>query len=71
MMAASRLTDSLTVREVAIVRLIAQGYSSSRIAEALQLRTNTVMWYRKRLYLKLDVHSIAELIVTATREGII
>ena len=43
MMAASRLTDSLTVREVAIVRLIAQGYSSSRIAEALQLRTNTVM----------------------------
>ena len=36
MMTASRLTDSLTVREVA-----------------------------------LDVHSIAELIVTATREGII
>lgn len=65
------LTEPLNGRELEILRRIAKGQSSTQIAEALHLRPNTILWYRKRLHLKFDVHSIAELVVAATEQGII
>jgi len=61
----------MTERELQILQLLAQGQSSTKIAKALGLSPSTIMWYRKRLHLKFDVHSIAELVVAATEQGII
>ena len=49
----------LNEREKTIARLLAEGKSTKEIADAVCLGTNTILWYRKRLYAKLDVHSAA------------
>ncbi len=59
----------LTEQEVAIARLLAQGKSSKEIAETVHLGTNTVLWYRKRLYVKFDVHSAAAFTAEWIRRG--
>lgn len=66
-----KLTEPLNGRELEILRRIARGQSSTQIARAMNLRPNTILWYRKRLHLKFDVHSIAELVVAATEQGIL
>ncbi len=53
---------SLTDQEVAILRLIAAGQSTNKIAESMGLKPPTVMWYRKRLHKKFEVHNMAELV---------
>ena len=53
---------SLSEQEVAILRLIAAGQSTKKIAESLGFRPSTVMWYRKRLHYKFGVHNMAELV---------
>lgn len=65
------LNEPLNGRELDILRRIAKGQSSTQIAEALHLRPNTILWYRKRLHLKFDVHGIAELVVAATEQGLL
>ena len=53
---------SLTDQEVAILRLIAAGQSTNKIAETLGFKPSTIMWYRKRLHQKFKVHNMAELV---------
>ena len=53
---------SLTDQEVAILRLIAAGQSTNKIADSMGLKPPTVMWYRKRLHKKFKVHNMAELV---------
>ena len=53
---------SLTDQEIAILKLIAAGQSTNKIAESLGLKPPTIMWYRKRLHLKFKVHNMAELV---------
>ena len=53
---------SLTDQEVAILRLIAAGQSTNKIADSMGLKPPTVMWYRKRLHKKFEVHNMAELV---------
>jgi DNA-binding CsgD family transcriptional regulator len=65
------LTEPLNGRELEILRRIAKGQSSTQIAEALHLRPNTVLWYRKRLYAKLDVHSVAAFTTELHRRGLV
>ena len=65
------LTEPLTERELAILQRIADGQSSARIARELQLSPNTVLWYRKRLHLKFDVHTVVALVNAAREQGII
>ena len=62
---------SLTEQEVAILRLIAAGLSTNKIAESLGLKPPTIMWYRKRLYAKFDVHNAAAFSTEMNRRGII
>ena len=70
-MAMMELTEPLTERELAILQRIADGQSSARIARELQLSPNTVLWYRKRLHLKFDVHTVVALVNAAREQGII
>lgn len=55
----------LTSREKEILDLLAKGYTSPQIAEALNLSAETVKWYRKKLLAKFDVANTAELIAAA------
>lgn len=52
----------LTDREGEIMLLLYRGHTKKGIAEILVLSENTVRWYTKQLYAKLDVHSKEELI---------
>ena len=55
----------LSDREKEILDLLAKGYTSPQIAEALSLSAETVKWYRKKLLAKFDVANTAELIAAA------
>ena len=62
---------SLTEQEVAILRLIAAGQSTNRIADTMGLKPPTIMWYRKRLHQKFKVHNMAELLYKALEQKIL
>lgn len=57
----------LSAREKEIIQLTIDGFNSREVAEQLVLGVNTVRWYLRQIYDKLDVHSRAELIAR-TRE---
>lgn len=61
----------VTDQELAILRLIAAGQSTNRIAETMGLKPPTVMWYRKRLHEKFKVHNMAELLMKAMEQKIL
>ena len=63
--------DLLTDREKEILQLIAEGKTNKDIATALNLSTNTVETHRTRIMQKLDLHSVAEIILYAVRKRII
>jgi FixJ family two-component response regulator len=54
--------DSLTPREVQIMREVAKGLTNREIAAALAVSTRTVEVHRARLIRKLGVGSVAELV---------
>jgi len=60
----------LTEREKQVVRLVADGLSSREIAEELGLSVKTVDTHRANIMEKLGIHSSAELVKYAIREGI-
>lgn len=64
-------TPTLTKQELSILRLIASGKSTNQIAEILHLQPTTVMWYRKRLHVKFEVHNMAELLAKAFEQKIL
>jgi predicted ATPase/DNA-binding CsgD family transcriptional regulator len=59
------LLEPLTARELEILRLIARGLSNRAIAERLVVSVETVKWYNKRLYAKLDVSSRTQAVASA------
>jgi two-component system, NarL family, response regulator NreC len=63
--------DLLTDREKEILQLLAEGKSNKDIAADLSLSTNTVETHRTRIMQKLDLHSVAEIILYAVRKRII
>lgn len=63
--------ELLTSREREILHLLAEGKSNKDIAELLNLSVYTVESHRKNLQGKLNVHSLAELILYAVRKGLI
>ena len=44
------------------MQLLYRGHTKKGMADILVLAENTVRWYTKQLYAKLDVHSKEELI---------
>lgn len=61
----------LTEQEKQIARLLVEGKSTKEIAQAVNKGVNTIFWYRKRLYAKLDVHSAAAFATEMARRGLI
>jgi DNA-binding NarL/FixJ family response regulator len=63
--------EVLTAREMEVVKLIAEGYSSQQIAEALVISEKTVERHRANILEKLGMHDRVELTRYAIRRGLI
>ncbi len=63
--------ELLTPREREILQMLAEGKSNKDIATLLNLSLYTVETHRRNLQDKLNLHSLAELILYAVRKGII
>jgi len=63
--------EMLTAREREVLKLVAEGYTSRRIAEMLFLSVKTVTGHRNKLMQKLSLHNRSELVRYAVRRGLI
>lgn len=63
--------SDLTPREREILSLIATGFSNNEIAGRLGVSPKTVDNHRTSLMRKLEVHSVAELVARALRDGLL
>jgi DNA-binding NarL/FixJ family response regulator len=61
----------LSLRERQVLHLIAEGCSNVAIAERLGISAKTVDNHRTRLMAKLGVHSVAQLLAYALKEGLL
>lgn len=59
-----------TIREVEIIRLLAEGKANKKIAAELGISVRTVETHRAKIMLKLGLHSLTELIHYAIRKEI-
>jgi DNA-binding NarL/FixJ family response regulator len=67
---AAAILDSLSPREVQVLRLVADGKSSKEVAVLLDLREQTVRSYRKTMMKKLGVNNVAGLTQLALSTGL-
>lgn len=65
------VVDKLSVRELEILRLVAQGISNKDIAIGLGLSLRTVKGYLADIFLKLNVGSRTEAAIVGLRKGIL
>lgn len=63
-------SSQLSYRERQVLHLVADGCSSSDIAERLHLAASTVEVHRRNIMRKLNLHTIADLTKYAIRNGI-
>ncbi len=63
--------DTLSSREKDVVRLLARGLSNKEISEELFISPHTVITHRKNITRKLNIKSVAGLIVYAIINGIV
>ena len=63
--------DSLTPREIEVVRMIALGFTSAEIAVGLHLSRRTVETHRARIFNKLGLSTRADLVGFALRRHLI
>ena len=61
----------LTEREIAALRLIAEGHSTKEMASALEISVKTAEKYRERIMRKLDLHDAVQLTHFAIRRGLV
>lgn len=66
-----KLPESLTEREVEILRLIVSGNTNNKIAQEIYRTERTVEYHRNRLMRKLSAHSAVDLIKRAINMGIV
>src|SRR5262245_11673948 len=64
------MNESISEREIEILRLAADGYANGEIASRMSLSLNTIKWYSKRIYEKLDVESRTQAIKRAQTLGL-
>lgn len=63
--------DTLSMREIQVLMMVAQGTRTQQISEILNLSPKTISTYRKRLYEKLDVSSDIEMLHLAMKHGVL
>ena len=69
--AAHALDERLTEREVAILKLVAEGHPNKQVAWRLQVSTDTVKAHLKNIFAKLDVSDRTQAVIVAARRGYI
>ena len=57
--------DKLTAREMEVLKTLSRGFSYKMVAAELSISIETVRTYVKRIYEKLQVHSVSEAIAKA------
>jgi LuxR family maltose regulon positive regulatory protein len=67
----SRLTDPLSAREAAILKLIAQGLSNKEIGRSLAITPETVKSHVKHIFIKLGSEKRAQAVARAQSLGLI
>lgn len=67
----SGMSSSLTEREIGVLQLIAEGYSSREIASRINRSHKTVLSHRTNLMNKLNIHKVAGLVRFAIRAGVV
>jgi DNA-binding NarL/FixJ family response regulator len=60
----------LSAREREVLQLLAEGQSTKEIAFHLEVSIKTIETHRKQIMDKLGLHSVAELVKYAIREGL-
>jgi two-component system NarL family response regulator len=70
-LAANLTTDPLTVRELNVLNLLAQGRSNKEIAMKLYISETTVKSHLRSIFTKLNVLSRTEAISVASRRGLV
>ena len=68
---AESMRNRLTVREVEILQLLAEGKTAKEVATCLGIATKTSDTHRTNIMRKLNLHSIAELVRYAIRNKIV
>jgi two-component system response regulator NreC len=63
--------ELLTVREREILHLLVEGKTNKEVATSLNISVYTVETHRGNILQKLNLHSLAELVLYAVRKGII
>jgi two-component system response regulator NreC len=63
--------DLLSEREREVFQLIAEGRANKEIADLLFISVSTVETHRAHIMEKLDLHSVAEIVLYAVRKGVI
>jgi DNA-binding NarL/FixJ family response regulator len=63
--------ESLTQREIELLRLVAEGMSNKAIAQTLSISENTVKYHMKNILQKLGVQNRTEAVTQAIRAGLL
>ena len=63
--------ETLSEREREVFQLIAEARSNKEVAAMLDISPATVETHRARILQKLDIHTVAELVLYAVRRGVI
>jgi DNA-binding NarL/FixJ family response regulator len=63
--------ETLTAREIEIVRLLARGKDTGTIAQELSISANTVRTHVQNAFSKLGAHSALEAVALATERGLL
>jgi len=66
----SRDPKRLTLRQLEILRLVAEGYQNKEIAQLLKISVKTVEFHKTRIMTQLDIHTAAGLTRYAIDHGI-
>jgi LuxR family transcriptional regulator, maltose regulon positive regulatory protein len=67
----SLLPDSLSSRELEILRLVAQGLSNTEISQRLYLALSTVKGHNQRIFDKLQAHNRTKAVARARELGLL
>jgi len=70
-MESQSLLDPLSERELEVLRLLAEDKSNREVGEELFISAETVKWYNKQIYSKLDVSSRSEAVQKAHTLGLL
>jgi DNA-binding NarL/FixJ family response regulator len=63
--------ENVTQREKEILKLLAEGYTNSEIADMLCISVKTVEKHRSNIMAKLDLHNVAQLTTLAIEKGLV